>query len=58
MLVSLAVHGPPARKDTITWTFLNNVQYTNSPHDTYDTVYLPTFSPDIQTLHPKTVITT
>ena len=56
MLFSLAVHGAPAGKDTITWTLLNNVEYKESPHDTYGTVYLPTFSKDIKKLHGKTVI--
>ena len=56
MLISLAVRGAPAGKDTITWTLLNNVEYKESPHDTYGTVYLPTFSKDIKKLHGKTVI--
>ena len=56
MLFSLAVHGAPAGKDTITWTLLNNVEYKESPHDTYGTVYLPTFSKDIKKLLGKTVI--
>ncbi len=43
-------------KDTVTWTILNGVEYNEAPHDTYGTVYLPTFSKEIKKLAGKRVV--
>lgn len=43
-------------KDTITWAILNNVEYKESPHKDYGTVYLPTFSSEIKKTENKNVI--
>lgn len=43
-------------KDTITWLQLNALEYKEAPHDTYGTVYLPSFSKDIKKLANKRVI--
>jgi hypothetical protein len=42
--------------DTITWLILNDVEYKESPHKTYGTVYLPEFAKAIKKLSNKQVI--
>jgi PP-loop superfamily ATP-utilizing enzyme len=42
--------------DTVTWAILNNVEYKEALHDVYGTVYLPTFSKEIQRLNGKEVV--
>ena len=42
--------------DTVTWAILNNVEYKEASHEVYGTVYLPTFSKEIQRLNGKEVI--
>lgn len=42
--------------DTISWLILNNLEYKESPHTTYGTVYLPEFSKEIKNLANKLVI--
>lgn len=45
-----------AQKDTITWQTLQKLDYKESPHDVYGTVYLPVFSSSIQRLSNKKVV--
>jgi len=45
-----------AKKDTITWLILNELEYKEAPHEVYGTVYLPTFSKAIKKLANKQVI--
>lgn len=42
--------------DTVTWAILNNVEYKEASHEVYGTVYLPTFSKEIQKLAGKEVV--
>lgn len=46
----------PPVKDTITWLILNDLEYKESPHEIYGTVFLPEFSKKIKKLANKQVI--
>ncbi len=43
-------------QDTVTWKTLSNLEYVESKHDVYGTVYLPKFSKSIKNLANKQVI--
>jgi len=56
LLSAARLQGMTAPIDTVTWAILNNVEYKEASHEVYGTVYLPTFSKEIQRLNGKEVI--
>lgn len=59
-MFSLSVHAATlpisSPKDTITWLILNDLEYKESPHEVYGTVYLPEFSKKVKKFANKKVI--